>query len=69
VIGKIVRRSVAAEEKIGQQGEDHDIQDDDQEQSDLDFPVMLGQPVVDRVQLLVLGEFVAFLGLHGFSSE
>jgi hypothetical protein len=29
---------------------------------------MLDQSGVDRLQLLVLGEFVAFLGLHGFSS-
>jgi amidase len=36
-------------------------------QSDLDFPVMLSQSGVDRLQLPVLGELVAFLGLHGFS--
>jgi hypothetical protein len=29
------RRSISAEEMIGQQGEEHDIQDDDQEKSDL----------------------------------
>jgi hypothetical protein len=32
-----------------------------------DFPVMLSQSGVDRLQLLVLGELVAFLGLHRFS--
>jgi hypothetical protein len=32
-----------------------------------DFPVMLSQSGVDRLQLLVLGELVAFLGLYGFS--
>ena len=43
VFGRTLRRSVATEEKIGQQGENHDIQDDNQEQSDLDVPVMSGQ--------------------------
>ena len=66
MIGRGVRRSVVAEE-VDQQGEDHDIQADDHEQSDVDFPVMLGQLGVDRLELLVLGELVAFLGLHGFS--
>jgi hypothetical protein len=58
------RRSILAEEMVGQQGEEHDIQDDDQEKSDLGLPVMLGEPIVDRLQLPVLGELVAFLELH-----
>ena len=32
-----------------------------------DFPVMLSPSGVDRLQLLVLGELVAFLGLYAFS--
>jgi len=62
------RRSVVAEESVGRQGEDHDIQEDDHEQSDLNFPVMLGQAGVNRLELPVLGELVTFLGLHGFLS-
>jgi hypothetical protein len=62
------RRSILAEEMIGQQGEEHDIQDDDPEKSDLGLAVMLGEPIVDRLQLPELGEFVAFLELHEIPS-
>jgi hypothetical protein len=62
------RRSVVAEESVGQQGKDHDIQEDDHEQSDLNFPVMLGQSGVNRLELPVLGELVTFLGFHGSPS-
>jgi hypothetical protein len=31
----------------------------------LDFPVMLGQSGIDGLELSVLSELVAFLGLHG----
>jgi hypothetical protein len=62
------RRSISAEEMVGQQGEEPDIQDDDQEKSDLGLPVILGEPIVDRLQLPVLGELVAFLELHEISS-
>ena len=44
VFGRTLRRSVATEEEIGWQGVDHDIQDDDQEQSDLDFLVFTVPP-------------------------
>ena len=56
-----LRCSITAEELIGHQGEDHDIQGDDQEQSDLHFLVMLSEPAVDGLQLLMLDELVTFL--------
>jgi hypothetical protein len=34
----------------------------------LGLPVMLSEPIVDRLQLPVLGEFVAFLELHEIPS-
>jgi hypothetical protein len=46
---------------VGHLGEDHDVQSDDQEQSGLNRLVMLGQSGIDRLQLLMLGEFVAVL--------
>jgi hypothetical protein len=67
VIGKVGQRSGGAEEQVSQQTEDHDIQANDEEQSDMDFPIMLGQSSIDRLQLLELGDFVAVLRLHGFS--
>ena len=63
------RRSDAADEKVGQQGDYHGIQEDDHEQSDTDFPFVLGQSGVDRPELPLLGEFIAFPGLHRFSSN
>ena len=62
------RRSVVAQKMVDQEGESHDIQDNEQEQGSAGHSAVLLQLGVDRLQLPVLDEFIAFLGPHGFSS-
>ena len=65
---QIVRRSVAAQGMEGKHGDKQDVQDDDQEQGHMGPSLVPGQFVLDRLQFPLLGERVAVLGPHGFSS-
>ena len=52
---------------VEQHGEEHSAEEDHQEQREVDHFPVLGQFGLYRLQLPVLGEFVTFLRLHGFS--